>query len=104
MKSTLQLSKHPVLIIFYLVYFLLFISSVKDELDYERIVKQNGGRWPYGVREWDGVLLVLVGFIFIFISCINAIAYSKQTKFYLWLILFIIIPLGIWAHIDLLIK
>jgi hypothetical protein len=68
------------------------------EFDYYRIVKENNGKWPYGVREWDGVLLFLVGFIFILVSSANAIG-AKENKFYLWLILAILIPMGIYMNI-----
>ena len=90
-----EFKKHPVAIIFYLIYFLIFISSVNTELNFKRILIENHGKWPYGVREWDGGLLILFAIIFSIVIIVNA-AVSKRPRFYLWLLLFIIILPFIW--------
>ena len=96
MKTIWQIfKKYPVAITFYLIYFWVFISCVERELDFKRILRENHGKWPYGVREWDGALLILFAGIFAFITMINAGA-SKQPRFYLFLLFFIIVLPFIW--------
>lgn len=89
--------KHPVSLIFYFIYVRLFVLSLIRERAYYTIIRQNHGVWPCGVRE-DGLLIPLFGGIFFLISCANAIA-SKKNTFYLWLIVFIIVPLLAWTHL-----
>jgi len=60
-----------------------------DEIAYKKILAQNGGRWPYGVRE-GGFLIVFVSFLYFFIIAVNAIV--KPDRFYRWLLLLIAFP------------
>jgi len=61
--------KHLTAIIFYMIYLWIFINSLMREFEYKRIIKENGGKWPYGVREWDGVLLFVFAFFFFVVTC-----------------------------------
>jgi len=75
---------------FYVIYTLLWVNTIKIT--------------PSLRHEPDGGLVMLFGFftaiIFIIITILNAIFQGKdQTKFYLWLILFIIIPPSIFLII-----
>ncbi len=92
------IKKYPISIISYLLYFKIFISSSIQQLEYERIVRQNGGKWPYGAREWEGVLVVAIAIILIIVSSMNAII-RKSKAFYLLSILLIIIPLIIYHYL-----
>lgn len=98
MKIIGFLKRHLTAILFYAVYCLIAIRSIQIELYDREILRKNHGRWPYGVREWDGGLITIYAFIFLFVS-VGYAATSKQRWFYIGLIVFILIPYIIWWNI-----
>jgi len=88
MKNVLPpFKKHFVSYTFYLIYVLCWLDTWRME--------------PKLRYELDGGLVVMFGFLiailFTLITTLNTIFRSKeQTKFYLWLIVFIIIPPAIF--------
>jgi hypothetical protein len=85
-KAALQrIKQHPFSVIFYILYFAFFISQTLRELDVQRILKQNNGNWPYGVREWAGIPVYLFGIIFLIITIICGSAKHENGSFYIWL-------------------
>jgi hypothetical protein len=90
--------KHPVAIIFYLLYLWTCISAVMEEFEYERFYAANG-KWPDGLPKCGLPPFLVFAVVFFFISCAYAIA-AKENKFYLWLIAGIIIPIVILIAID----
>jgi hypothetical protein len=93
-----EFKKHPISIISYLIFLIIFIQQIRIELDFQRIIAQHHGKWPYGVREWDGMLFFLYAIVFVIVALINAVA-AKKPKFYWWLILFILLPVFILGHL-----
>jgi hypothetical protein len=89
--------KHPISIIFYFLYFLVFISSVNQEIKYKEILNANGGEWPYAHREWTGVALFLFAIIFLFVLIINVAVTHKS--FYWWLMAAIVIPVMTYLNL-----
>lgn len=84
--------RHPVAIIFLMFYTLLCINTVRIDLLIEERLKTHPGM--SGIEaggEWGGVLEFLVGGAFFLVSCCYAIGSKTETKFYLWLILVIIV-------------
>ncbi len=90
-------TKHPISIVFYLLYLLVLIFSVTGKIEYKKILKANGGEWPYAHREWVDVALFLFAIIFLFALIIN-VAVTKKS-FYGWLMAAIAIP--VWIYLNL---
>jgi hypothetical protein len=93
-----EIAKHPISIIFYLIYSGVLISCYLRGQEYERMLKLHGNNWPHGVRE-DGLLPFIYAFIFGLVIGGFAIG-AKENKFYLWLLPFIIIPIIILGNIS----
>ena len=99
MNAFSLISKHPVSIIFYLIYLSLFVLSFISDWNYQQEIIRNHGVRVGGVREFNALLLLYpIAILFIIISSVNAL-HKENNKFYLLLIAFIIIPLVIYSNI-----
>ncbi len=84
--------RHPVAIIFLVFYTLLCINTIRINLLIDERLKTHPGMSGIAAGgEWGGVFAFLVGGIFFLVSCSYAIGSKTETKFYLWLILIIIV-------------
>ena len=94
MRSPWQIfAKYPASIICYLIYITLAILGYISDQQYKMAIERNHGVRIGGVREFSAPMLIYpLAVIFLIVSSANAIA-AKENKFYLWLILFILIPL-----------
>lgn len=94
--------KHPVSILFYILYSYILLTNYIDERQYQLELIHNHGKRIGGVREYVAVLPFLVGLLFIIVSLINAAIFKDQRKFYFWLCLFIVLPYLLMANYFLL--
>jgi ABC-type multidrug transport system permease subunit len=93
MESILR--KHPIAVVFYLLYSWLCYSLISAKFKFEETIKQHpdishnvaGGETIGQIS----VLLSMVTIIFFVISGCCAIGSKTQTKFYLWLCLVVIV-------------
>jgi hypothetical protein len=100
MKAFLKsIAAHPFSAICYVLYLTLFVSQVIRELKYQRIVAQNNGKWPYGVREWAGIPVYLFGIIFLVVTIFWGTTKPENGNFYWWLSLAILLPMIIYWNI-----
>lgn len=100
MKAFLKsIAAHPLSAICYVLYFTLFVSQVIREFEYQRIVEQNNGKWPHGVREGAGIPVYLFGIIFLIVTIIRGSAKNENGSFYFWLGLAILLPMIIYGNI-----
>lgn len=91
-----MLYRYPKSIIWYLVYLFICTSIYIKDKQHENYLLQHPHE-PHGVYEFNGILIIApFAFIFIMITGANAIA-VKQNKFYLWLVLLVIIPVAAYA-------
>lgn len=100
MKAFLLISKYPVSITFYLIYLSLCIFFFISDWNYHHEIIRNHGMRIGGVREANGLVLILypMAIVLILVSLINALQ-KEDNKFHLWLIAFIIVPLVIYSNI-----
>lgn len=100
MKAFLKsIAAHPISTICYILFFTLFVSQVIRELEYQRIVEQNNGKWPHGVREWVGIPVYLFGIIFLVVTIFGGTTKHENGSFYWWLSLAILLPMIIYGNI-----
>lgn len=98
MKNLWQIfTKHPIAIIFYIIYLWILISCYLRGLGYQKMLKLHGENWPHGVRE-DGLVPFIIAVIFGLVIGGYAIG-AKENKFYLWMLPFIIIPIIVLGNI-----
>jgi predicted permease len=91
------LRKHPISIIFYLLYGWAVISEYLSTREFEWKIAH--GQTTH-MREWGGVLPFLMGFIFIIVTMANILAKKDQMKFYICLLILIIIPLIVLDNMN----
>jgi|GEM_PF-2025980 len=87
------LFKHPISVVFHLVYTALCVLIMTSNIRYHRWLIANPGK--HGVSYGEGImfgilLLLMVGGIFGLILIINAVV-RKQPAFYMWLLLLVFI-------------
>jgi len=96
------LKKHPVTIILYVIYTLLWLRIIYIEFattfhgmnDSRRIIHNDGFAYASFAAS-------LISVIFAIAMCVNAVFRSKdQTSFYLWMVGLIIVPLVIIKKIS----
>ena len=93
--------KHPIAVFFLLLYSILCINSIRMEIRLIKLMKLHpdvGGIALGG--EWGGAGIFLFAAIFSLISCGCAMGNPKQTKFYLGLIVIIIVEAIIVLGFD----
>jgi hypothetical protein len=83
-------SKHPLSIVFYLIY-LFFIARLGwVKLQFENI---TGPKLTIGEGVMYGMLFTgIIAMIFSIITAINMMAFKTDKKFYRWLLLLIVLP------------
>ena len=98
MKVTWQIfKKHPVTLVFYVLYILLCLDTFRILSRFRDAVKAKDSRinisWGEGVT-YSTIFTFLIGIAFLLIIVANAAIRSKdQTPFYVWIMAFIIIPM-----------
>jgi len=100
MKAISLACKYPISIISYAIYFSLGIFFFMSDWNYHQEIIRNHGVRIGGVREANGLVLVLypIAITFVIVSIANALS-KENNKFYLWLIAFIIMPLVIYSNV-----
>jgi hypothetical protein len=104
MKAVISiLKKHPISILLYIAYIYIIVPEYLSDRQYELVLIQNHGVRNGGLREWAGVLPILVTAIFLAVSILNLAIWKEQRKFYVWLILAIIAPYLLMANYFILV-
>ena len=87
------LLKHPVSVVFYLLYTALCAMVLTSNIRYHHWIAANPGR--HGVSYGEGIMygilyLLIIGAVFGLVLIANAVV-RKQPAFYLWLLLLVAI-------------